>query len=318
MAETVSLYLKTKPDSAEVIKDFETFLAGFDKTIYTAGELEISLYRSNLIANYSEANVSERLMIIKDMYDYIGNRGKKHNITRYVFILLAQAATIVLSSVWIVPNVRWPSFLWLDKLAVLIWGKTQIFYMPGFIGSLVGLGIVIVLVARKWLERPRHFMQWLVLILNWWIVAVVYGLIVGDEKTFWGSLTSYVAIVAFTAIVLGFKRIVGYAILALIVLAGFNITSIPDKLGWMVYPYLVMLCVSIYLQNPDTFDTLLRWTGEKFTSGQAQKLGKETAESVKEAARTVGDAIKQGADLAIEAGKASMGMPSPKKTKLLD
>ncbi|HOO97465.1 MAG TPA: hypothetical protein PKV16_06770 [Caldisericia bacterium] len=314
MAETVQLYLKSKPDAAEVIKDYQTFLAGFDKTIYTASELEISLYRSNLIANFSEANVSERLMIIKDMYDYIGRRGEKYNITRYVFILLSQVAAIVLSSYWTVLKYDWGILNFITQF----WGTKKVFYMPGFVGTLVGFGIVIVLVARKWLERPRHFLSWLVLILNWWIIAVVYGLIVGDETTFWGSLTSYVAIVAFTAIVLGFKRIVGYAILALIILAGFNLTSIPDKLGWMVYPYLVMLCVSIYLQNPDTFDTLLRWTGEKFTSGQAQKLGKETAESVKEAARTVGDAIKQGADMAFEAGKASMGIPSPKKTKLLD
>ncbi|MEZ4812629.1 MAG: hypothetical protein R2883_03945 [Caldisericia bacterium] len=59
----------------------------------------------------------------------------------------------------------------------------KVFFIPGFIGSIVALIIVLVLIARKWFENPGISLSWLdcngFKCLDF---AILYGLVIGDEK----------------------------------------------------------------------------------------------------------------------------------------
>lgn len=322
MADTVQIFINKRPQTAQTIEEYKLFLAGRSISILDASEKDISDFRSDLLKNYSRANATERLLIIRDMYQFIHRKASFAQYMRYLGIILIQAFAIVSSSIWIVPRYEWTSFLWLDKISMFLFGTERIFFWPGIIGSLIAFGIVLVLVARGWLERPRNPLAWIVLILNWWIVAILYGLILGRETSFFnGTITSYAVVIAISAMVFGFKQIVGYAVLALIIIAGFNITMISSKLGFLSFPYLVSLFFALFTQNPDIFDTILKWINKQFLSGRAQDIGRQTAESVQKVAKDIGEKVKRAGDIAMKAGMASAGIPpidSPKKTKLLE
>ena len=322
MADTVQLFTTKRPQTSQTVEEYKQFLAHRSVGILDASEKDISDFRADLLKDFPRASATERLLIIRDMYQFIHRKASFAQYIRYFGIILVQLFAIVSSSIWIVPRYEWTSFLWLDKLSMFLFGTERIFFWPGMIGSLVAFGIVLVLVARGWLERPRNPLAWVVLVLNWWIVSVLYGLILGRETSFFnGTITSYAVVIAITAMIFGFKQIVGYAVLALIIIAGFNISMISTKLGFMSFPYLVSLFFALFTQNPDIFDTILKWINKQFLSGRAQEIGRQTAESVQMAAKDVGEKVKRAGDIAIKAGMASAGVPpidSPKKTKLLD
>ena len=308
MKDFVEKFLLHNSESFESIHDFKNFLQDQDKTLLTVSEEDIRLYKDHLFEKYDIAQASERLLVVRDLYTDIRKRSSIAQHIRYGAIILFQALSIYFSSVWIVPKYMWPSFLWLDRLSEFLFGSRQVFFTPGLVGSVVGLAVVSVLIARGWLERPRNFLAWIVLVLNWWILAVMYGLIIGDESSFFsGSISSYLVIIAATALFFGFKQIIGYALLALIVLAGFNITSVTAKLGPMVFPYLVSLAIAIYAQNPEIFDSILGWVNAQFLSGKAFQVSKDVSSSITDATHEIAKA----------ASKAAQLITSPDKTKFL-
>lgn len=277
-------------DFSSVYEDFKSYLETSGKTIYTVDNNDVNSYKEYLLTKNSPTVTSEKLLAIRDFYQDMSKRSKKTNLWRYLGIIVLQGISIVTSSFWIVPKYEWPTFLWLDKISAALFGTKQIFYWPGFIGSLIGIALLLVLVARGWLEKPKNVLSWIVLILNWWILAVLYGLVIGSERDFFsGSITSYIMIASLTAMLLGFKQIMGFGFLAVIVVAGFNITSVSSRLGPFVFPYLVSLALAIYAQNPEIFDTVLRWIGRQFDSGKAQQVGKEVAQSITKATADISD-----------------------------
>jgi hypothetical protein len=320
MGDTVNIFISKRPQTSQVVEDYKAFLRVKNIGILEATEENIADFREELLSEYSRANATERLLIIRDLYLFIRRKASIAQYLRYAGIILLQAFTIYSSSVWMVPKYPWTSFLWLDRLSVFLFGSEKIFFYPGMIGSIVAFGIVLILVARGWLERPRNFLAWIVLVLNWWIIAVLYGLILGNEAFINGTLTGYAVVIAVTAMVLGYKQIVGYAVLAIIVIAGFNITTITTKLEYMVLPYLASLFFALFAQNPEIFDKLLEWINRQFLSGKAQDIGRKTAESVQNAAKTIGETVKRAGDIALKAGLASSGVPvvPSQKSKLLD
>lgn len=283
-------------DFSLVFEDFKSFLEASGKNIYVVDSNDIYSYKEYLLTKNSPTVTSEKLLAIRDFYQKLSKKGSKTNLWRYIGIILLQGISIVTSSFWIVPKYEWPTFLWLDKISAALFGTKQIFYWPGFIGSLIGITLLLVLIARGWLEKPKNALSWIVLILNWWILAVLYGLVIGSERDFFsGSITSYIMIASLTAMLLGFRQIMGFGFLAVIVVAGFNITSVSSRLGPFVFPYLVSLALAIYAQNPEIFDTVLRWIGKQFESGRAQQVGKEVAQSITKAASDIGEVAQAAA-----------------------
>lgn len=283
-------------DFSLVFEDFKSFLETSGKNIYVVDSNDIYSYKEYLLTKNSPTVTSEKLLAIRDFYQKLSKKGQKTDLWRYIGIILLQGVSIITSSFWIVPKYEWPTFLWLDKISAALFGTKQIFYWPGFIGSLIGITLLLVLIARGWLEKPKNVLSWIVLILNWWILAVLYGLVIGSERDFFsGSITSYIMIASLTAMLLGFRQIMGFGFLAVIVVAGFNITSVSSRLGPFVFPYLVSLALAIYAQNPEIFDTVLRWIGKQFESGKAQQMGKEVAKSITKAASDISDVAQAAA-----------------------
>ncbi len=305
----ITKFAAKRPEASQAVFEFAAFMQSQGKDILGATEHDITAYSESLSTRFEPTLVAERLLVVRDLYLEIQRKARFAQYLRYVGIIILQAVAIYLSSVWIVPKYDWPSFLWLDRLSMFLFGSKQIFFWPGFIGSITSFVIVIVLVARGWLEKPRNPLAWIVLVLNWWILAVLYGLVVGDERSFFsGTINSYLIVGAATALVFGFKQIVGVALLALIVLAGFNITSVSVKLGPFVFPYLATLAMAIFAQNPGIFDTLLGWVNAQFLSGKAQEVGGEAAKSIQDAASLIGQA----------ASNLAGGLVAAKKSRLLD
>jgi len=177
-------FLQQHPESSEIITDFKDFLKLKDKSLLSISEEDIRCYKDHLFDKLDVTQASERFLVIRDLYAEVRKRSLAAQYLRYGIIVLFQALAIYFSSVWIVPKYQWPSFLWLDRLSEFLFGTKQIFFTPGLVGSLVGLAVVLVLITRGWLERPRNFLAWIVLVLNWWILAVMYGLLIGDESSF--------------------------------------------------------------------------------------------------------------------------------------
>ncbi len=324
MAETTQLFIEKRPQTKLAIEEYKEFLKAKNENILEATEEDILEFREHLLKKYSRANATERLLIVRDLYTFIKQRASKTQYLRYIGIILIQAFVIYSSSVWRIPKVRLTPILGIDKFLAWAFGMKTEFFVPGFVGPIIALIVVLVLIARKWFEKPKNFLGWIVMILNIWIFSILYGLIIGNEKAFFdGGITSYIMIVATTAILLGFRKIVGYAVLALIIFAGFNITAIASKLDYMTLPYVISFIVCIFTQNPEIFDRILGWINGQFLSGKAQEIGKQTAESVQAAAKTIGDNIKRAGNLnsddvdqRLEALKNNR--PKPKKTRLLD
>lgn len=294
-------------DFSLVFEDFKSFLETSGKNIYAVDSNDIYSYKEYLLTKNSPTVTSEKLLVIRDFYQKMSKKGCKTSLWRYIGVILLQGISIVTSSFWIVPKYEWPTFLWLDKISGALFGTKQIFYWPGFIGSLIGITLLLVLIARGWLEKPKNALSWIVLILNWWILAVLYGLVIGSERDFFsGSITSYIMIASLTAMLLGFKQIMGFGFLAVIVVAGFNITSVSSRLGPFVFPYLVSLALAIYAQNPEIFDTVLRWIGKQFESGKAQQVGKEVAQSITKAASDIGDVVQAAAGKKVSITKSKL------------
>ena len=307
--------MTNKPEVAEdeaidfsiVYDDFKSFLEANGKNVYAVENGDIYAYKEYLLTKNSPIVAAEKLLAIRDFYTTMSQKAKKANFWRYVGVIALQITAIALSSFWIVPKYEWPTFLWLDRISAALFGTKQIFYWPGFIGSLIGFVLLVALITRGWLEKPKNFLSWLVLVLNWWILAVLYGLVIGSERDFFsGSITSYIMVASLTAMLLGFKQIMGFGFLAVIVVAGFNITSVSTKLGPFVFPYLVALAMAIYAQNPEIFDTLLKWIGKQLNSGKAEQMGRSVAKSITDAASEIGDIAQSVAGSKVGIIKAKM------------
>ncbi|MBP7733686.1 MAG: hypothetical protein KA140_08025 [Caldisericia bacterium] len=295
--------------SAAMLEQFRIYLTDKNKDVLNVTVEDVNQYRDHLLQSYSVEEATERLLVISEFYKFMSKRAFKAQLLKNIGIILLQAFAIYASSVWIVPKYQWPSILWLDDISSLLFGTTKIFYLPGFIGTLVTLGVMFVLLARGWLERPRNWLGWIVLILDWWILAVLYGLVIGDESLFLsGGLNNYLIIAAFTAFILGFREIVGLAFIVLMVLAGFQITSISSIIVGMSFPYLLSLTILIFAQSPEVFDRILGWINKQFLTGKAQAATAEVAKSVESAAYQ----IKKTAGLLVD--KLSL----PGKTKMFD
>lgn len=302
-------YLSAHPDSAEKLEHFRIFLTESGKNVIEAESKDIEKYREKLTKMYSIPETLEHLRVVTDFYRLLHRKAAIAQYLRCSLIILVQAFAIYASSVWIIPRYQWPSFLWLDQLSILLFGSQRIFYLPGFIGSIVTLCAMLVLLARGWLERPRNWLGWIVLILDWWILAVLYGLVVGDEAAFLsGGLTNLLIVVAFSAFVLGFREIVGLAFIALMVLAGFRITEVSSIIVGMSFPYLLSMTVLIFAQCPDAFDKVLSWINAQFLAGKVQAASSEIIKST----TSVAAIIQRAAGLTV--GKITL----PGKTKLLD
>ncbi len=302
-------YLLTHPDSAEKLEHFRIFLSESGKSIIGADNKDIEKYRDSLVKTYNVSESVEHLLVVTAFYRHLHRKAAIAQYLRYILIILVQAFAIYASSVWIIPKYQWPSFLWLDQLSILLFGSQKIFYLPGFIGSIVTLCAMLVLLARGWLERPRNWLGWVVLILDWWILAVLYGLVVGDEAAFLsGGLTNLLIVVAFSAFVLGFREIVGLAFITLMVLAGFRITEVSSIIVGMSFPYLLSMTVLIFAQCPDAFDKVLSWINAQFLAGKVQAASSEIIKST----TSVAAIIQRAAGLTV--GKITL----PGKTKLLD
>lgn len=302
-------YLSKNPDSAEKLEQFRIFLAESGRSIAHADSSDIEKYRDKLSKTYGATESVEHLLVVSAFYRQMNRKAVLAQYIRNILILLVQVFAIYASSVWIIPKYQWPSFLWLDQLSILMFGSQKIFYLPGFLGSLITLFAMLVLVARGWLERPRNWLGWIILILDWWILAVLYGLVVGDEAAFLsGGLPNLLIVVAFSAFVLGFREIVGLAFIVLMVLSGFRITEASSIIIGMSLPYLLSLTILIFAQCPDAFDRVLSWINAQFLSGKAQATSSEIVKSATLAAT----AIQRTAGLAV--GKLAL----PKKTKMLD
>lgn len=295
--------------SAAMLEQFRIYLTDKNKNALNVTVDDVDEYRDHLLQSYSVEESTERLLVISEFYRFVSKRAFKAQLLKNIGIILLQAFAIYASSVWIVPKYQWPSILWLDDISSLLFGSTKIFYLPGFIGTLVTLGVMFVLLARGWLERPRNWLGWVVLILDWWILAVLYGLIIGDETLFLsGGLNNYLIIAAFTAFILGFREIVGLAFIVLMVLAGFQITSISSIIVGMSFPYLLSLTILIFAQSPEVFDRILGWINKQFLTGKTQAATAEVAKSVESAANQ----IRKTAGLLVD--KLSL----PGKTKMFD
>lgn len=291
-----------------MLEQFRVYMAENGKGALAVTVEDINRYRDHLLESCSVEEATERLLVISEFYRFISRKAFRAQLLKNIGIILLQAFAIYASSVWIVPKYQWPSILWLDDISSLLFGTTKIFYLPGFIGTLVMLCVILVLLARGWLERPRNWLGWIVLILDWWILAVLYGLIIGDESLFLsGGLNNYLIIAAFTAFILGFREIVGLAFIALMVLAGFQITSISNIIAGMSFPYLLSLTILIFAQSPEVFDRILGWINKQFLTGKAQATTAEVARSVESAANQ----IKKTAGLLVD--KLSL----PGKTRML-
>lgn len=277
--------------------------------MFKVSSQDIIRYRNKLQGTHSAEETAERLLVVSDFYKHVSRKAFWLQLFKNVGIIALQIFAIAASSVWIVPKYPWPAFLWLDDISILLFGTTRIFYLPGFIGSLVTLGVMAVLLARGWLERPRNWLGWIVLVLDWWILAVLYGLVIGDETLFLsGGLNNYLIIAAFTAFILGFREIVGLAFIALMVLAGFQITSISQTIVGMSFPYLLSLTVLVFAQSPEVFDRILGWINKQFLTGTVQAKSTSIADAVLDAANQA----KKSAGLIVSK------LTLPGKTKLFE
>jgi hypothetical protein len=302
-------YQSKNRTSASMLEQFRNFLTESNKDAFNITEKDISDYRLKLLNLYSSEETAERLLVVSDFYRFVSKKAFRLQLFKTIAIILLQVFAIYASSVWIVPKYPWPSFLWLDDISILLFGSTRIFYLPGFVGSLVTLGVMFVLLARGWLERPRNWLGWFVLVLDWWILAVLYGLVIGDETLFLsGGLNNYLIIAAFTAFILGFKEIVGLAFIALMVLAGFQISSISQIIVGMSFPYLLSLTILVFAQSPEVFDRILGWINKQFLTGTVQAKTNSIAVSVVDAANQV----KKSAGLVVSK------LTLPGKTKLFE
>jgi hypothetical protein len=292
-----------------MLERFRRFVGDSGKDVLSMTDADVVRYRDDLLKTYSVTEAAEHLMVVSEFYRSIHKKAFKLQLFRNIGIILIQFFAIYASSVWIIPKYQWPSFLWLDQISKALFGTKQIFYLPGFIGSLVTLAVLLILVARGWLERPRNWLGWIILVLDWWILAVLYGLIVGDESAFLGGgLNNYLIIAAFTAFVLGFREIVGLAFIALMVLAGFQLSSISSTIVGMSLPYLISMTILVFAQSPEAFDRILAWINKQFLTGKAQSISSDLAKSVSDAARKIQST----------AGQLTGKLILPGKTRLLD
>jgi hypothetical protein len=302
-------YISAFPSSAPMLERFRRFVGDSGKDVLSMTDADVVRYRDDLLKTYSVTEAAEHLMVVSEFYRSIHKKAFKLQLFRNIGIILIQFFAIYASSVWIIPKYQWPSFLWLDQISKALFGTKQIFYLPGFIGSLVTLAVLLILVARGWLERPRNWLGWIILVLDWWILAVLYGLIVGDESAFLGGgLNNYLIIAAFTAFVLGFREIVGLAFIALMVLAGFQLSSISSTIVGMSLPYLISMTILVFAQSPEAFDRILAWINKQFLTGKAQSISSDLAKSVSDAARKIQST----------AGQLTGKLILPGKTRLLD
>lgn len=302
-------YQSRNRQSAAMLEEFRLFLNETNIDILKVSSQDIINFRSRLQNAHSPEETAERLLVVSDFYRFVSKKAFKLQLFKCVGIVLLQIFAIAASSVWIVPKYPWPSFLWLDDISTLLFGTTRIFYLPGFIGSLVTLAVMFVLLARGWLERPRNWLGWIVLVLDWWILAVLYGLVIGDETLFLsGGLSNYLIIAAFTAFILGFREIVGLAFIALLVLAGFQISSISQTIVGMSFPYLLSMTILVFAQSPEVFDRILGWINKQFLTGAVQAKSTSIAGSVID----VANQVKKSAGLVVS--KLSL----PGKTKLFE
>ena len=300
-------YVSVYPSSAQMLENFRRFVVGSGKDVLSMRQEDVSKYRDHLLASFSPAESAENLVVVSSFYKYISRRAFWLQFFKNVGIIILQAIAIYTSSVWIVPKYQWPTFLWLDQISIWLFGSVKIFYLPGFVGTLVALAVLLILLARGWLERPRNWLGWIVLLLDWWILAVLYGLIVGDEAAFLsGGLNTYLIIAAFTAFVLGFKEIVGLAFILLMVLAGFRISTVSSVIMGMSFPYLVSLTLLIFAQSPEAFDRILGWINRQFLTGRVQAASADISRSVAKAAKQIQIASGQIVDKLFMPGKTKM------------
>ncbi|MBI3271028.1 MAG: hypothetical protein HYZ53_18640 [Planctomycetes bacterium] len=177
-----------------------------------------------------------------------------------LLVVALQLFAIAVASFVLAP-ILWPgapALLGIDRLLAHFGGRRRRFVPPGFIGSLTGLFVYGTLLCRGWLRVPVSPPEWAVAALNVWVVAAFMSLLLGDERRFFaGTLSSYALIASLTGILVGTREVIGYSMLCVVAIGGFNLTNVSWKLGGLSLPFLFAAVGSFLAQNGELLERLV-------------------------------------------------------------